>query len=80
MFQKLGKQGLVKELNAVGSKWTKAVAINTPVPKCLEMKRKWRGMGSRGNRRAKIGNEHADSRRPSLTYVLKDVQGAAMRT
>lgn len=29
-----GKQGSVKDMKAVGSRWTKAVAINTPVPKC----------------------------------------------
>jgi hypothetical protein len=37
------------------------VAIRTPVPKCLEKKRKCRGMGNPGNRRARIGNEHAMS-------------------
>lgn len=35
------------------------MAIRTPVPKCLEKKRKCRGMGNPGNRRARIGNEHA---------------------
>lgn len=55
----MGRQGSVRETNAVGSKWTKAVAIKTPVPKCLEMKRKRRGIGRRGNRRARTGNEHA---------------------
>lgn len=37
----------------------KAVAMRTPVPKCLERKRKRCGMGSFGNRRAITGNEHA---------------------
>lgn len=37
----------------------KAVAMRTPVPKCLDRKRKRCGMGSRGNRRAITGKEHA---------------------
>ena len=57
--QKRGRNEFKKELKAVGSKWTNAVAIRTTVPKCLEKKRKCRGMGNPGNRRAKIGNEHA---------------------
>lgn len=36
-----------------------AVAMRTPVPKCLERKRKRRGMGSLGKRRAMTGKEHA---------------------
>jgi len=38
-FQKDGRHGSVKELKAVGKRWTKAVAIRTPVPKCLDRKR-----------------------------------------
>lgn len=33
--------------------------MRTPVPKCRERKRKRRGMGSLGNRRATMGKEHA---------------------
>ena len=36
-----------------------AVAIKTPVPKCLERKRNRCGMGRSGKRRAMTGNEHA---------------------
>ena len=39
MFQKCGKHGSVRDWKAVGSRWTKAVAMRTPVPKCREMKR-----------------------------------------
>jgi hypothetical protein len=46
----------------VGSRWTNAVAIRTPVPKCLERKRKRCGIGSLGKRLAMIGKEHAMGR------------------
>lgn len=39
----------------------KAVAMRTPVPKCLDRKRKRCGIGSLGNRRAMTGKEHASS-------------------
>lgn len=32
-FQKEGRHGSVRETKAVGRRWTKAVAIKTPVPK-----------------------------------------------
>jgi hypothetical protein len=35
-FHSHGRQGSVREMNAVGNKWTKAVAMRTPVPKCCE--------------------------------------------
>jgi hypothetical protein len=60
LFQKCGKHGSVIETNAVGRRWMKAVAIRTPVPKCLERKRNRWGIGSLGKRRAMIGNEHAN--------------------
>ena len=47
------------ETNAVGRRCTNAVAIRTPVPKCLERKRKRCGIGRLGKRRAMIGKEHA---------------------
>src|ERR1700677_864472 len=47
------------DTNAVGSRWTKAVAMRTPVPKCLLRKRNRCGMGRSGKRRAMIGKEHA---------------------
>lgn len=43
----------------MGSRCTNAVAINTPVPKCLDMKRNRRGIGRRGKRRARTGKEQA---------------------
>jgi hypothetical protein len=58
-LQNRGRHGSVNDTNAVGRRWTKAVAINTPVPKCLEMKRNRRGIGRPGNRRARTGNEQA---------------------
>jgi len=49
----------VRETNAVGRRWTKAVAMRTPVPKCRERKRKRWGMGRVGKRLAMRGKEHA---------------------
>lgn len=49
----------MRDSKAVGSRWTKAVAISTPVPKCRERKRKWWGTGNRGKRLTTIGKEHA---------------------
>jgi len=46
-------------MKAVGRRWTKAVAINTPVPKCLAEKRKEAGILRRGNLMTRIGNAHA---------------------
>jgi hypothetical protein len=59
LFQKGGRHGSVREEKAVGRRCTKAVAIRTPVPKCLEMKRNWCGTGNRGKRFATMGKEHA---------------------
>ena|SRR5947207_2326372 len=59
VFQNGGKHGSVRAMYAVGKRWTKAVAMSTPVPKCREMKRMRCGMGSLGNRRATIGKAHA---------------------
>ena len=39
-FQKEGRHGSVRETNAVGSRWTNAVAMRTPVPKCRDRKRR----------------------------------------
>ena len=47
------------DTKAVGSKWTNAVAISTPVPKCLLRNRNLWGIGRLGKRRAMIGKEHA---------------------
>ena len=58
-FQNEGRHGSVRDTNAVGRRWTKAVAIRTPVPKCRERKRNRCGMGSLGNRRAMMGKEDA---------------------
>jgi len=37
-FQNLGRHGSVMDMNAVGRRWINAVAMRTPVPKCLERK------------------------------------------
>jgi len=58
-FQNGGRHGSVREMYAVGKRWTKAVAIRTPVPKWRERKRKWWGTGRRGKRRTMMGKEHA---------------------
>lgn len=58
-FQKAGKHGSVNEMNAVGNKCTKAVAIKTPVPKCRTVKRKVGGMRRRGTRRMSSGKAQA---------------------
>jgi hypothetical protein len=38
LLKKCGRHGSVSEVKAVGRRWTKAVAIRTPVPKCWQMK------------------------------------------
>jgi len=58
-LQNGGRHGSVKETKAVGRRWQNAVAMSTPVPKCLERKRKRWGIGSEGKRRAVMGNAHA---------------------
>ncbi len=58
--QKSGRHGSVIDRNAVGRRCMKAVARSTPVPKGRERKRNRCGIGSLGNRRAMIGNEHAN--------------------
>jgi phosphoglycerate dehydrogenase-like enzyme len=58
-FQNRGRHGSVRETNAVGRRWTKAVAMRTPVPKWRERKRKRWGMGRVGKRLAMRGKEHA---------------------
>jgi hypothetical protein len=70
LLQNRGRHGSVNDTNAVGRRWTKAVAISTPVPKCLEMKRKRRGIGRPGNRRARTGNEQAAV---AFTVSLTDI-------
>lgn len=44
MLNAYGRHGSVREVKAVGRRWTKAVANKTPVPKCWQMKRtvRWR--------------------------------------
>jgi hypothetical protein len=44
LLKAYGRHGSVREVKAVGRRWTKAVAIRTPVPKCWQMKRmvRWR--------------------------------------
>jgi len=49
----------VSDSKAVGSRWTKAVAMRTPVPKCLDMKRNWCGTGMEGKRLTTMGKEQA---------------------
>jgi hypothetical protein len=34
LLKKGGRHGSVREVKAVGRRWTNAVAIKTPVPKC----------------------------------------------
>jgi hypothetical protein len=53
----------VREVNAVGSKWTKAVARSTPVPKCWQRKIsvRWRGEEVMVEKRwEKRGKPHAE--------------------
>ena len=38
LLKNLGRHGSVSEVKAVGSRWTKAVAMRTPVPKCWHKK------------------------------------------
>jgi hypothetical protein len=59
LVQNDGRHGAVREMNAVGRRWTKAVAMSTPVPKCRERKRNWCGTGKRGKRFAAMGKAHA---------------------
>lgn len=47
------------EMKAVGRRCMKAVAMRTPVPKCLERKMTRCGMGSDGKRLAITGKAHA---------------------
>ena len=49
----------MRDMKAVGRRCTKAVAMSTPVPKCLLRKRNWCGTGNFGKRLAMMGNEHA---------------------
>lgn len=48
----------------------KAVAMRTPVPKCLDRKRNLCGMGSFGKRRAITGKEHAGGRQCLFTSMM----------
>lgn len=70
-LQNRGRHGSVRETNAVGKRCTNAVAIKTPVPKCLERKRKRRGTRRPGNRRARTGNEHAGREATVNTISLR---------
>lgn len=49
----------MRDSKAVGRRWTKAVAMRTPVPKWREMKRNWWGTGIEGKRLTMIGKEQA---------------------
>src|SRR2546421_1457764 len=69
LFQNLGRHGSVIDTKAVGRRCTNAVARRTPVPKCLERKRKRCGIGRPGKRRAIIGKEHAKSSQPPEALV-----------
>lgn len=57
--QKLGRHESPRSVNAVGRRWTKAVAINTPVPKWRIAKKKDVGIRRPGKRAANMGNAHA---------------------
>lgn len=46
-------------MNAVGRRWINAVAMRTPVPKCLDRKMNRCGIGREGNRLAITGKAHA---------------------
>lgn len=48
------------EMKAVGRRCMKAVAMSTPVPKCLETKRYRCGIGRDGKRLATTGKAHAE--------------------
>lgn len=39
-----GRHGSLSDAKAVGSRWTKAVAMSTPVPKCLQKKKTFGGI------------------------------------
>jgi hypothetical protein len=75
VFQNGGRHGSVRDMYAVGKRWTNAVAISTPVPKCLDMKRKRCGTGSLGKRRAIIGNAHAAMLRKRMRKRAKTWMG-----
>ena len=57
--QKEGKHGSVREMNAVGNKCTKAVAMSTPVPKCRTRNNVKGGIRSFGTFTTMIGRTHA---------------------
>src|SRR5690606_17300665 len=75
-FQNGGRQGSRREMKAVGTRWTKAVAIKTPVPKCRAKKRKVGGMRRRGNRLHMSGKLHAVRAMVSMVQGSKDGGGA----
>ena len=66
-----GRQSSVKFRYAVGRRCTNAVAMSTPVPKCLLMKSAWFGTGSRGNRRIMRGKEQARVERKRIRKRAK---------
>lgn len=73
--QKGGRHGSVKEPKAVGSRWTNAVAIRTPVPKCREKKRKRWGVDRDGMCRTINGIAHAIRQRLDRSMIELDLAG-----
>lgn len=61
LFQNSGRHGSSREMNAVGSRCTNAVAMSTPVPKCRSTNSTEGGIRSEGKRLARRGKAHAVS-------------------
>lgn len=61
-----GRHGSIKDINAVGIRCTNAVAMRTPVPKCLKPKCALAGIRSCGTLSAIIGSAHAPAETPRI--------------
>ena len=61
MLKKYGKHGSVSDTKAVGRRWTNAVAIRTPVPKCWDMNINLPAIVSAEARLDMRGNPQADN-------------------
>jgi hypothetical protein len=73
VLKKYGRHGSVSETNAVGRRWTKAVAMSTPVPKCCDMNTNRLGPADRllDDRRDIKGNPQAKVLRTSMRIKAK---------
>lgn len=70
----------MSDWNAVGRRWTKAVAMRTPVPKCLERNRNRDGTGMLGKRRTTMGKEHAVYGQSCLRVAFSWYTPAVLKT